>query len=439
MPSASHLVAACEEAWAAIQFRHPEVPDAVIVLGTGVERGRLVKLGHWWDGRWIADGNVRGEVLLAGEALHLAPEAVFEVLLHEAAHGMNAARGVQDCSRGGRYHNASFRTTAEDIGLVVTKAPPYGWARTSLGTLARGRYDAEIARLGEAMRIARRVTADPRLGETTRGDESDAERNGGTRPRDAQQPTPTCGCGRRMRMAPSVLAKGPVLCGLCGREFSTSRAIDDRITSQRDADAAHDSAQIPIESAAASTSESTGGLDMNATQQAGLTELVRLGAKSEGALLLTKVGAWYAARGGIEERPILGTTPEEVETANRAARAMLKLDGTLREPTVTVRGHELALGELVTLRDAIDFLFNVDGGDLPAYSVFGTVEDINVERRELVVDFATAGRITLSLESDVAIALEYGYAEHAVTDTSLASQTVSRANERDTFGPDISQ
>ena len=24
-----------------------------------------------------------------------------------------------------------------------------------------------------------------------------------------------CGCGRRMRMAPSVLARGPVVCGLC--------------------------------------------------------------------------------------------------------------------------------------------------------------------------------------------------------------------------------
>ena len=119
MPYASELVAACEEAWAAIQRRHPEVPDAVIVLGSGVERGRLVKLGHWWGGRWIADGAVRGEVLLAGEALHLAPEAVFEVLLHEAAHGLNAARRIQDSSRGGRYHNVRFKATAEDLGLVV--------------------------------------------------------------------------------------------------------------------------------------------------------------------------------------------------------------------------------------------------------------------------------------------------------------------------------
>ena len=30
-----------------------------------------------------------------------------------------------------------------------------------------------------------------------------------------------CGCGRRMRMAPSVLAQGPVICGLCHEPFAT--------------------------------------------------------------------------------------------------------------------------------------------------------------------------------------------------------------------------
>src|SRR3546814_5109715 len=69
---------------------HPDLPAVVIVLGSGVERGRLVKLGHWWGGRWVADGQTRGEVLLAGEALHLTPAQVFEVLLHEGAHGLNA-------------------------------------------------------------------------------------------------------------------------------------------------------------------------------------------------------------------------------------------------------------------------------------------------------------------------------------------------------------
>jgi len=49
--TASTLVAACEGAWNDIQSHHPELPDAVMVLGSGIERGRLVKLGHWWGGQ----------------------------------------------------------------------------------------------------------------------------------------------------------------------------------------------------------------------------------------------------------------------------------------------------------------------------------------------------------------------------------------------------
>lgn len=51
--TASALIAACEQAWAEIRRHHPDVPHAVVVLGSGVERGRLVKLGHWWGGRWL--------------------------------------------------------------------------------------------------------------------------------------------------------------------------------------------------------------------------------------------------------------------------------------------------------------------------------------------------------------------------------------------------
>lgn len=229
-------------------------------------------------------------------------------------------------------------------------------------------------------------------------------------------------------MAPSVLAKGPVLCGLCGREFSTSRAVDDHVTSQREADTAHDPEKTPIGSSDASTPKSPERLDLTAAQRAALAELVTLGTKSKGALLLTKVGAWYAARGGLTDEPLHGTSPEEVETANRAARAMLKLDGTLREPSATVAGRELAVGEIVTLRDSIDFLLDVDGGDLPPYTVFGTVEHVDAEHRELVVDFATAGRLTIPFDSPDAAALEYGYAEDAGAsdEALLAGRTVSR-------------
>ncbi len=432
-PHASELVAACEEAWAAIQRRHPEVPDAVIVLGSGVERGRLVKLGHWWGGRWIADGAVRGEVLLAGEALHLAPEAVFEVLLHEAAHGLNAARRIQDSSRGGRYHNIRFKATAEDLGLIVEQARPFGWARTSLAPVARSRYDAEIARLGEAMRIARRIEADPRIDESSTDQGADSGTNGGTQPRPEPPRPATCGCGRRMRMAPSVLAQGPVLCGVCGREFSTSRQLEGRASSPRDIEAAHDPLAARDEQTELPVVQSPIRSDLNATQREGLSVLVELGTHGDGALLLAETGAWYAARGARTQRPLLGTTWEEVEVANQAARAMLKLDGTLRGPSVTAAGRELSVGELVTIHDAADSLVDVLGAELPPFAVFGTVEQIDGERAQIDVDFATAGRFTIALDSAAAAALKYGYADLAAvaSSTSIESQLVtsSRGHE----------
>ena len=404
----------------------------MIVLGSGVERGRLVKLGHWWGGRWIADGAVRGEVLLAGEALHLAPEAVFEVLLHEAAHGLNAARRIQDSSRGGRYHNVRFKRTAEDLGLVVEQGRPYGWARTSLGPVARSRYDTEIAHLGDAMRIARRVAAETRIGESTKQG-TDSGKNGGTQPRPEPPRPATCGCGRRMRMAPSVLAQGPVLCGMCGREFSTSRQLEGRASPQRDIEAAHDPRAAQDETTDAPTVQSPSRSDLNATQREGLSVLVELGTHGDGALLLTETGAWYAARGTGTQRPLLGTTPEQVEVANQAARAMLKLDGTLHGPAVSAAGRELSVGELVTIQDAPEPLVDVDGVELPPFAVFGTIEHIDNERGEIVIDFATAGRYTVALDSAAAATLEYGYADLAATAgaTSIESQLVTSSREHE--------
>ena len=432
-PQASELVAACEEAWAAIQRRHPEVPDAVIVLGSGVERGRLVKLGHWWGGRWIADGAVRGEVLLAGEALHFVPETVFEVLLHEAAHGLNAARQIQDSSRGGRYHNVRFKATAEDLGLVVDQARPYGWARTSLAPTARSRYDTEIVHLGEAMRIARRIEADLRIGENSTAQGGDSGKNGGTQPRpDPPQPA-TCGCGRRMRMAPSVLAQGPVLCGVCGREFSTSRQLEGRASSPRDIEAAHDPLAARDEQTEPPVVQSPIRSDLNATQREGLSVLVDLGTHGDGALLLAETGAWYAARGAGTQRPLLGTTWEEVEVANQAARAMLKLDGTLHGPSVSAAGRELSVGELVTIHDAADSLVDVLGAELAPFAVFGTIEQIDSDGGEIVIDFATAGRCTIAIDSAAAAALEYGYADHTATasSTSIERHLLTLTRERE--------
>ena len=247
--AASRLVAACEAAWRALQRHHPEIPDAVIVLGTGMERGRLVKLGHWWGGQWTVGEGRQAEVLLAGEALHLSPEAVFEVLAHEAAHGINAARGIKDTSRGGRYHNASFKEAAESLGLTVTRMKPHGWAETTLGSDARDRYAEEISAIAAEMRLARHVVkVANRNGAETAADEGSTGAGGDpdgrrTERRSGRPVTATCGCGRRLRMAPSILAAAPVLCGACGVEFAATRTPE--VTAERTAEEARAADHAP--------------------------------------------------------------------------------------------------------------------------------------------------------------------------------------------------
>ncbi|MGZ4690868.1 MAG: hypothetical protein ACXVL8_02785 [Acidimicrobiia bacterium] len=405
---ASELVAACEDAWRAIQRYHPEVPHPVIVLGSGVERGRLVKLGHWWAARWIADGEARGEVLLAGEALHLPAPQVFEVLLHEATHGLNAARGVKDASRGGRYHNGLFKATAEELGLTVTLLPPYGWAQTALGPAATQRYTAEIEAIEAATRIARKLTDKT----ATTGDGShgrdDGTETAGDRSRDPTGPS-MCGCGRRMRMAPSVLARGPVICGLCGEAFVTeTRAASKAIGTDAVEHPAPDADVAPLHAVEKSTVTSA---PLTPLQARGLGEIAGVELDAQAAALLTSVAAWYGQRQSGQDEPLCATRPEELAALNRLARAMLILDGTLHEPTIDVGGREIAVGEFVALGPRRGDAHDLDGAAMPPAGVFGLVEAVNPERRELQVDFAISGRHRIAADTGIGRSLVYGYAE----------------------------
>ncbi len=45
-------------------------------------------------------------------------------------HYHNYVLGIQDCSRGGTYHNRKFRDSAENHGLIVDHHDKYGWTIT---------------------------------------------------------------------------------------------------------------------------------------------------------------------------------------------------------------------------------------------------------------------------------------------------------------------
>jgi hypothetical protein len=206
-PISTPMVAALEQAWADIRTRHSDVPAAVIVLGAGsvgAPSGGL-KLGHFAAMRWRTDAegaDVLAEVFVGGEGLIRGSADVLGTLLHEAAHAVAHVRGIKDTSRQGRWHNARFKALAEELGVEVTKDPRIGWSPTTITDATRQEYAGTIVALSLALRMFRSV-----------------EVPGGS----AKKPSPppcVCGCGRRIRVARSVLEAGPITCGMCGSDFA---------------------------------------------------------------------------------------------------------------------------------------------------------------------------------------------------------------------------
>lgn len=202
--AASVLVAALEGVWAAIVDVHPEVPSVVIVVaaGSGGRRAGELKLGHFAAGRWEVVGHAQAEVLVGGEGLRRGADDVLGTLLHEAAHGLATARGVQDCSRGGRYHNRRYAALAAELGLDVAQDGPRGWSSTTVREATAGIYAGVVEELTAALVLWRRAEGDAGAGGQSRN------------PKACR-----CGCGRRIRAAESTLAEAPIVCGRCDTEF----------------------------------------------------------------------------------------------------------------------------------------------------------------------------------------------------------------------------
>src|SRR6266511_374819 len=74
--------------------------------------GRLV-LGHFAAHCWQVGDDDRHELLVGGEGLRRGARDVLATMLHEAGHGLAAARNLKDTSRQGRYHNAKYKALAE--------------------------------------------------------------------------------------------------------------------------------------------------------------------------------------------------------------------------------------------------------------------------------------------------------------------------------------
>jgi hypothetical protein len=204
------LVTALDRTWAAIQERHPDVPGVVIALGAGSGSG-APKLGHFAAGRWQRGDTRLPELFIGGEGLARGSRGVLGTLLHEGAHGVASVREIQDTSRQGRWHNARFRALAEELGLVVAKAGTLGWSATSVPDATAALYRGELRRLDAALVAFRHA-------ELGNGRGGRASSNNGLAAR--------CECGRRIRVSQTVLAAGPITCGICGSYFEADNETE---------------------------------------------------------------------------------------------------------------------------------------------------------------------------------------------------------------------
>jgi hypothetical protein len=168
------------ETWEAIRHQEPDVPQAhvSIVHGSGSP--------HWREDQravHVAEQTVEAGAL---EILHF--------LLHQAAHDLSP---IAYAGSEGRYHSEDYRHAAERLKLWVTFAEGIGWGRTELTAEAKATYQPQITHMDSA-RQAWEVPAR----QSTR------------------RITVHCQCPRRLQIVPSVLAKGPIVCEVCGQPFA---------------------------------------------------------------------------------------------------------------------------------------------------------------------------------------------------------------------------
>ncbi|MDR3314130.1 MAG: SprT-like domain-containing protein [Oscillospiraceae bacterium] len=106
-----------------------ELERPVITILTDYKGGAYgwISVGKVWsskDDAWFR------EINLCAEYLNRPAELVITTLQHEMCHLLNLQNGVQDCSRGGLYHNARFRDVAEARGLIVKQHATHGFCMT---------------------------------------------------------------------------------------------------------------------------------------------------------------------------------------------------------------------------------------------------------------------------------------------------------------------
>jgi hypothetical protein len=232
----SSVVAALEAAYGSVRESFPELPDAVVITGSGLD-GYGLRWGHFAHDRWVDDiaHGRRPELFVGGERLATGAVLTMQTLLHECAHALAVARDVKDTSRGFRYHNKRFVSLANALGLEYPHDAPdstIGFSAVVLTDTGKARWRDQIDALHLALTLH---LDDPSAlfggllgggGAGMGGHGAPVRRRRGTG--GASYVKATCDCPRVIRVAPSVLAEGEITCDVCKTTFVTDEERNTR-------------------------------------------------------------------------------------------------------------------------------------------------------------------------------------------------------------------
>lgn len=156
---------------------------------------------------WKRKDDWRHELNLGAETLDRPIENVVATMIHEMVHLYNIAHNVQDCSRGGTYHNKRFKEEAERRGLVIGHHKRYGWTVTEP---SEELIDYIIRQGWDEICINRGMSWTPPASGGAKAGNSGADTSGGKKPSSTRKlMCPKCGCSVRATKAVNIL------CGDC--------------------------------------------------------------------------------------------------------------------------------------------------------------------------------------------------------------------------------
>ena len=193
----SGIVKALEEAHASI-IEKTGAPRATILVTR--KTGRT--MGHFTHAKiWKAGEEQFHEIMVSAEYFERGARAVLGTLLHETAHSLDLANGIQGVTGDG-YHNKKFKATAESLGLTITQGKGIGWSVTEVSDECANRWAEELKMIEDALALM--------------ADAEQAKKGAG---RNKNLKVAMCGCEEKIRLSAKTLELCRPMCQNCEQEF----------------------------------------------------------------------------------------------------------------------------------------------------------------------------------------------------------------------------